>query len=300
MFRRNLVRLARIALLLALTALLLGGPGVAASAERGSELLRIEVAVRPEGLIEPGDVMLNFIVENVSEEDARNVYLSASDGLASELVGQIAAGETQSFSRQHSVTAQELEAGEILYILSHDDPADANVKVNYTVRAQIRLSDAQPAVEFTRQFSSRSVEQGGTVTVIYRVRNAGNVPLNDVQVRDELGNFSGRVEVLGVGESRALISRVTVDESATSAAELRYRVEGSDEEYVQTLADAAITLAGADLQGVFTVGSVMVVRLMSVRLSPVASASTRPRKLPNESCTCRSLRTTFPVLRMWC
>ena len=258
MFRRSLSRFGLIALLLALTTLLwMGAPGFgvpSALAEQQDLPLHIQVAVRPEGLIAPGDVMLSFIIENVSEEDARNVYLSSADGLLSELVGQIAPGESQSFSRQHSVSAEELEAGEIVYTISHDDPNDAGVKINYSVRAQIRRSDAQPAVEFTRQFSSRSVEQGGTVTVTYRIRNTGNVPLSDLQVQDALGNFTGRVEELGVGESRTLISRATIDEASISSAVLSYRTEGNADILTQTLADAVVNLAAADLQGVFTVG----------------------------------------------
>ena len=61
MFRRKLMRLG----LLALAALfLLGALGFVALAEEDSPL-RVQVAVRPEGLIAPGDVMLNFILENV-------------------------------------------------------------------------------------------------------------------------------------------------------------------------------------------------------------------------------------------
>ena len=258
MIPRTALRLRLAAALLTLTALLFAGtlgfavPG--ALAEEDSSLLRIEVAARPEGLIAPGDVLLSFILENVSEEDARSVYLSSADGLLSELVGQIAPGESQSFSRQHSVTEEELEAGEIVYIISYDDPADANVKINYTVRAQIRRSDAQPAAEFTRQFSSRSVEQGGTVTITYRIRNTGNVPLSDLQVQDALGNFTGRVDALEVGESRTLISRATIDETAVSTATLSYRAGGGGDPIVQTLADAAVTLAGAELNAQFQAG----------------------------------------------
>ena len=257
MIRRNALRPGIFALFCALAALLwMGALGFGVPSARAEEatLLDIQVAARPEGLIAPGDVMLSFTIENVSEEEARNVYLSSADGLISELVGQIAPGGAQSFTRQHSVTAEELEAGEIIYIISQDDPADSNVKINYTVRAQIRRSDAQPSVEFTRQFSSRSVAQGGTVTITYRIRNTGNVPLNDLQVQDALGNYVGRVDVLGTGESRTLISRATVNEASVSSASLSYRAEGSGDVLVENLADVAVNIASADLQGVFTAG----------------------------------------------
>ena len=47
---------------------------------------------------------LSFTIENASDRDAQNVYLSSSDGLLSEPIGQIGAGETQVFTRSHSVT----------------------------------------------------------------------------------------------------------------------------------------------------------------------------------------------------
>ena len=252
---QSIRRFGMIAVLFSLTALLLTGAlGFAARAEDEDAMLRIQVSTRPEGLIAPGDVMLSFLIENISGEDANNVYLSSADGLLFELVGQIAPGETQSFSRQHSVTAEELEAGEIFYTISHDSPADANVKINYAARAQILRSDALPEVEFTRQFSSRSVEAGGTVTITYHIRNTGNVPLAELQVQDSLGNFTGRVDALATGESRTLISRATVSEPSVSSASLSYRAEGSSEVLVKALEDVTVNLADSDLSGVFTAG----------------------------------------------
>ena len=255
MTHHGIRRFGAAAVLFVLAVLLLTGvPGLAARAEGDDAMLRIQVSTRPEGLIAPGDVMLSFVIENISGENANNVYLSSADGLLFELVGQIAPGESQSFSRQHSVTAEELEAGEILYTISHDSPADTNVKINYAVRAQIRRSDALPEVEFTRQFSSRSVKSGGTVMVTYHIRNTGNVPLADLQVQDSLGNFMGRVDVLATGESRTLISRASVSEPTVSSASLSYRAEDSSEVLVKELEDVSINLADSNISGVFTAG----------------------------------------------
>ena len=129
-------------------------------------LLEIQVSAKPDELVEPGDVTLSFTIANASGFDAQGVYLSSADGLLSEPLGQIAAGESQVFTRTHSVTQAELDAGEISYTISHDDPLDPERKVNYSVHASIRQSDRQPQVEFTRQFSSRVFESGDTVTVL--------------------------------------------------------------------------------------------------------------------------------------
>ena len=187
----------------------------AAIAEEDSRnQLEISVYARPAEMVAPGDVMLSFTIENVSDADAQNVYLSSADGLLSEPVGQLAAGEQQTFNRQHTVTLEELEDGRVSYIVSHDDPSDPNGKVNYTVHAEIRRSDVQPQVEFTRRFSSLSASANGALTITYHIRNTGNVTLTSLRVQDDLGDYTGGIDRLEPGESRSMISRTVIDTSA--------------------------------------------------------------------------------------
>ena len=225
-----------------------------AMAEEERELLDIRMSARPEELVEPGDVMLSFIIENTSSVDALNVYISSSDGLLSEPFGRIAAGETQNFNRQHSVSQDELDEGIITYTISHDDPSDPEGKVNYTVHTEIRRTDSRPQAEFTRQFSSRYAKIGDTLTVTYRIRNTGNVALNTLRVQDALGDFTGRVERLEVGESRTLISRATVTEETVSSAVLDYKTDASDEIYTCALTDAPIRIAHPAMELQFSAG----------------------------------------------
>lgn len=225
-----------------------------AMAEEERELLHIRMTARPEELVEPSDVMLSFIIENTSAVDALNVYLSSSDGLLSEPFGRIAAGETQNFNRQHSVSQEELDAGEITYIISHDDPFDPAGKVNYTIQTKIHRSDSRPQAEFTRQFSNHYAKIGDTLTVTYRIRNTGNVALTNLRVQDSLGDFTGRVERLEVGESRTLISRATIIEEGVSSAVLDYKTDASDEIYTCTLKDVPIRIAHPGMQVQFSAG----------------------------------------------
>lgn len=225
-----------------------------ATAEEGRELLKIQMTVRPETLVEPGDVMLSFVIENTSAVDALNVYLSSSDGLLSEPFGRIAAGETQSFNRQHSVTQEELDAGEITYTISHDDPFDPEGKVNYTTRAEIRRGDSLPQAEFTRRFSARYARVGDTLTITYRIRNTGNVALVNLRVQDVLGDFTGRIERLEVGESRTLISRASITEETVSSAALDYQMDASEEIFSCTLSDAPIHIAHPGMEVQFSAG----------------------------------------------
>ena len=107
---------------------------------------------------------------------------------------------------------------------------------------------ARGEVEFTRQFSAAYARPGDVVTITYRVRNAGNVPIADLRVDDAPGEFAGRADSLDVGETRLFTSRVSVEDVTTSAPRLRYTVpaEGGGEREV-TLSEARILLADEQL-----------------------------------------------------
>lgn len=211
-------------------------------------VLDIRFSVSPAALVEPGAVTLTFTIANTSEYDAENVYISSSDGLRTEPLGQIEAGDSRTFSRAHDVTEAELEAGRITYIFSHDGVANDPDTVNYTVDCPIERAIARGEVEFTRQFSAAYARPGDVVTITYRVRNAGNVPIENIRVDDAPGEYSGRADRLDVGETRLFISRVSVEDVTTSAPQLRYTVpaEGGGEREV-TLSEARILLADEQL-----------------------------------------------------
>ena len=120
--------------------------------------------------------------------------------------------------------------------------------VNYTVDCPIERAIARGEVEFTRQFSAAYARPGDVVTITYRVRNAGNVPIADLRVDDAPGEFAGRADSLDVGETRLFTSRVSVEDVTTSAPRLRYTVpaEGGGEREV-TLSEARILLADEQL-----------------------------------------------------
>ena len=177
---------------------------------------------------------LTFTIANTSDYDAENVYISSSDGLRTEPLGQIDAGDSRVFSRAHDVTAEELESGRITYIFSHDGVAGDPDTVNYTVDCPIERAIARAEVEFTRQFSAAYARPGDVVTITYRVRNTGNVPIDDLRVDDAPGEYAGRADSLEVGATRLFISRVAVEDVTVSAPRLRYSVpaEGGEEREV--------------------------------------------------------------------
>lgn len=242
-FKSGAIRL----LILALSCALIFAQGFAISEGTTPPLrhiLEIKATVKPAELVAPGDVTVTFSISNPSDYDAYNITLTSSDGLHSEPLGQIAAGGSQVFTRTYTVSQEELDAGEITFIVSHDGIASDDAPVNYTVMAQITKSAAQPDAEFTRQISSREVVTGATVTVTYRIKNTGNVTLTQIRVRDTLGEYTGRVDTpLEPGETEVLSNRVTVTKSAASQARLSYVAEAvSDDAITEELDSAQIAV----------------------------------------------------------
>lgn len=223
-----------------------------AIAESGGIMLEIGIEARPDEMVQPEDVTLTFTITNASQTDANNIYLSSLDGLLYEPIGSIAAGDTQTFSRTHSVTQDELNDGIITYIISLDDPMNAEGRINYTIQALVKRTEAAPQVEFTRQLSSTQANAGESVTITYRIRNTGNVALSSLRVQDQLGDYTGRLEYLDVGEARTLINRAVITEDSASSAQLSYCVSGNERDvHVLSLDDAAISVAQGAISASF-------------------------------------------------
>ena len=252
---RRLWRLAAalLGVLAALCTLLAFAAGAEDAPQGGA--LAIEFTIDPGVMVAPEDVTMTFVIENQSDAPVQNIYLSSADGMLSEPVGQLEAGERQTLVRPHTVTQEELDAGEIDYTISHDSPMPGGEKVAYSLSAKIVRGEAQPSVSFTRQLSSDFVPQGGLVTITYKIANTGNVALGSLRIRDTLGDFTGRLEQLDVGDVKTFISRVTLSEASESTPVLEYAVP-SGGEFAITLDPAPIGIAADDLAISFSVGQV--------------------------------------------
>ena len=232
-----------------------GVPRPAALAEtvEGEHELTVEFSIRSGEMVAPGDVTMTFIIENHSAYDIQNVYLTSADGLLSEPIGQIRAGETQTLVRPHTVTQEELDAGSVSYLLTHDSRFLGGGKVSYPLTAAIVKGDARPNVDFTRQISSEYVAKGGLLTITYRLHNTGNVAVSAIRIRDSLGDFTGRMELLNIGETKTFISRVTINADTATEPVLEYTVP-SGEGFTVRLDPTPIRLAESALDATLFVG----------------------------------------------
>ena len=224
-----------------------------APATQAPGVLDFSFAIKPERMVAPGDVTMTFTITNRTGRDLQNVYLTSADGLLSEPIGQIGSGETQTLIRMHTVTQDELEAGGISYTITCDPIAPGGDRLTQTATAQIVRDDASPGVDLTRQLSSDYVEQGGVLTITYKIRNTGNVALSALRLQDSLGEFTGRLEQLNVGETKSFISRVSISGESVSSPVLEYSVP-SGASFSLSLDAAYVHLANSQLGVMFSVG----------------------------------------------
>jgi vacuolar-type H+-ATPase subunit E/Vma4 len=99
--------------------------------------LHIDFTVQPAMVVAPGDISMTFLIENRSNRPVQNIYLTSADGLLSEPIGQLGAGESQTLVRPHAVTQEELDDGQVVYTISHD-PQEADgekAAADYAARA---------------------------------------------------------------------------------------------------------------------------------------------------------------------
>ena len=250
--RGGAVRILALVWALALSLALLRGGGMAEGTEAPGKL-EIEFSVSPAELVAPGDATMTFVITNHTGGEIRNICLTSADGLLSEPVGQLAAGESQTFARPHAVTQEELDAGRVEYVITCDIAEGEGGRLTCPLTAPVTRGSPRPEVDFTRQVSSEYVAAGRQVTITYRVTNNGNVPVSEIYVRDALGDFTGRLETLEVGATRTFISRVAISQETESSASLEYTVPGG-ETYTRRLDPVPIRLSDSALDAAFSVG----------------------------------------------
>lgn len=249
-----------LAALIALVLCLLGGAthsplfAVSCIAETAAPELEIHVAAVPDEFISPGEAQLSFELTNRSEALLESVCLTSADGQLSEPIGEIAPGASLTWNRIHALTGAELDSGAIEYVVTCTAGGEI---FSYPATAAIVKASAEPSVEFLREVSSRSATDGNSITIVYKIRNTGNVPVAAVSVTDPLGAFDVRLETLEAGASKVFIQHVQPDETTVSQPVLTYSAENSADVYTTALDALSLRPAQGMLDAVITAGRSM-------------------------------------------
>lgn len=253
-------KISRAAALLALTATLWSGAETFAPetarvwAEAASPELEITVAASAENPSAFEEISLSFALTNRSGETLSSILLSAPNGETHALEETITPGETLSFTQVHTVTQAEWESGETTYrVLCTAESG----RYDYPVAIALNRAAALPEVELVRRVSGRMVS-GNTATLVYEVRNTGNVSVQGLTLSDTLGSFSETLDRLEVGQTHSFFNRVTLSGAAVSAPELTYSTAALPEDVFTVQLDALnVSIADEAVNLVLTAGRSM-------------------------------------------
>lgn len=246
--------------LMALVLCLLGGAtnsplfAVSCIAETVAPELEILVTAAPNEFIAPGEAQLSFELTNRSEALLESVCLTSADGQLSEPIGEIAPGASLTWNRTHALTDAELDSGTIEYLVTCTAGGEL---FSYPATATVVKASAEPSVEFLRQVSSHSATDGNSITIVYKIRNTGNVPVAALSVTDSLCAFDVRLETLEAGASKTFIQHVQPDENTVSRPVLTYSAESSADVYTTALDALSLHPAQGMLDATITAGRSM-------------------------------------------
>ena len=211
--------------------------------EQSHDHLSVALSGNPDHMVLAQDATFTFRIQNDGDTDAYDVTILLPEANGQQVVGQIQPGETATAELSYPVTDADLDRGSITFALSHADVPGGEAFVNEDVTLALTRDAEAPSVEFTRQISSRYVHAGDALTVVYQLKNTGNVRLSGISLNDPLGDFSASLESLAVGASQTFINRVTVSQSTASAPTVMFASGASGQSYTKSLSSSSITLA---------------------------------------------------------
>lgn len=214
-----------------------------AAAEESHAHLNVTAVANPDHMVLAQEANFVLRIENPSDAEAYDVIVLFPEANGQQSVGQISPGETGTAEFSYPVTDADLDRGSITFAVSHADAPEGEAFLDEDVTVPLTREAEAPSVEFTRQISSRYVHADDALTVVYQLKNTGNVPLNAISLSDALGDFSASLDALAVGDSQTFINRVTVSQSTASAPTVKFSSAASGQSYSKSLSSASITLA---------------------------------------------------------
>ncbi len=215
-----------------LAALVWGAPALSAQGKDPRDTLTVTATVSPEGMAVPVEAKVFITLVNSATEPISDIRILSTDGTLIKDVGELsgAGRSSEVFSETLVPTANQLGAGgveyQIYYTLDKGKPSELRRKI--TKMAEIERLQAEPNLEFTRKPSATYAQAGGEITITYRLRNTGNVPLTDMVLSDELCGEIDRVESLSPGKKTTFTKSVTIDGNAESRPSVSYIYPGAD------------------------------------------------------------------------
>lgn len=226
------------------------------------EPLRVEITLSSESLAQAGACPASITLLNDGDDVIGDVTLSDADGDVLWGPYDLDLSGRYTWRGSLDITDEMLDAGKatcyVSYVLAKGDTRYEK-RVTREYSAAIMRGTAQPLIEFSRSQSMTYAQPGQSITLTYTVKNAGNVPLIDVNVTDELVGEVGTLSELAIDEKKTFTRRVTVGESALSSKpRVTYSYSGSQDIVEKELAASSIKIAQPSLEVVLEADATLV------------------------------------------
>ena len=234
----------RILVLMTLAVLfVLGLTGISMAAEDPIKLKMELSATRFSG---PAEVAVVISVSNTTDEDMPGpLALYYPDGKIIEEFGTptLAAGQTMTWEGTWNVTADQINAGRVIFAVQYNYKAEDGSIGRKTVPYYVSIQDAGAVaqVEINRHITPSMARNGQTVSVIYEVVNTGTVDVTDVVIKENtaISKTNGKIDLVKAGEKESFTFTVVMaKKDLTSNATITYKAGGKD--YTETLGNATI------------------------------------------------------------
>ena len=224
-----------IALILALLmAGLLMIPSAAAQPSTGVD---ISYSADPAELSAAGTVLIAVTVKNpVGNATMTGVTIQENGQIVEELQ-DIEAGRNRTTNIEYDLSESQLGQAlplQLHYTLDGEQYSEA-------IPVVVKKISAAPSLEFTREVDRNPVEPGGTVNVTYKLRNAGNVAITNIQVKDDELHFNKKLDLLQVGDTQTLTHSLAVEANINSTPAVTFSAAGQG--YAKTLDAMLISVA---------------------------------------------------------
>ena len=223
-----------------------------AALAEASPALNAAADVSPAAMVLPQNATFSFQLENPGESALTNVEVLFPEANGRHPVNSIAPGETANIQFSCPVSDADLNAGKVTFLVTYCDSQGAPMP-EISVSVPVIRDTERPEVEFTRQISSRYVHAGEEVTLVYQVKNTGNVALASLELNDPFGSYTDTLAALATGETQTFIQRVVMEESAISAPTLRFSSAASGHSYTKSLSGASVALADESIRAILSV-----------------------------------------------
>lgn len=202
----------------------------------------------PDSMVNPGIAVVRITLVNNGDSAVDDVEILDAEGNRVYGPIQLPLSDSENrrvFKSEVSVSGDHLEDGGVRYTVRYKlaKGTEQERTVTKKIKVKITKKKASPKLEFSRELSSRQVLPGQQVTLTYRVHNSGNVPLQDIVVKDPLGSTQFTLNSLAPGKRKTFTRKLNISQKSTSKPSASYTYEGASKRKTVRAKSATISIA---------------------------------------------------------